>query len=196
LDQAATLEGEVLFFMLGASSTLDMRKTLTKEMNLSESTANQVMIDVNDQIIDKLKQILIQETLEATPAELKLKETASQPIYNSLSQTIENRDKILSEIEKPTVNPVGVYVPPKPVVAPVAPSTTPTPVPAAPKAAAPATPITKTEPVPVNMVASGTAVATPAPTPEKSIMEQKMSGGVKSDPKTYTVDPYRELPGK
>lgn len=222
LDQAATLESEVLFFMLGASSTIDMRKTLTREMNLSETAATQVMTDINDQIIDRLKQTLIEETVDKLGMEKEIPFNDSKPIYDSLSNTIEHRDQILADIEKhaalPKDKPVGVYTP-KPKVEPILDSLPKENLPslstfATPKPIVPPSPTPSPSTSPIS-----TSVPIPKPNPQApSIMDNKFAGTVKtgvseqkvslepaktetskpqekiSAPKTYSVDPYRELP--
>lgn len=209
LDQAATLEHLVLLFMIGMLSKADLRSFIEEEVKPGVAVTNNLIVDINDYIIEPLKKKLIDETVfGVTPTEKHAEDKV--PIFNSYKNTLEHRDEILAEIERPSTHPVGVYTPKKPEATPASPVVDKILTNNIEKAAE--KPVEK---LPGNLpsLAPEQEPAKLSESPQVSIIEKKLGivppvtkpapGVQKTDtttahstPKTYTVDPYREMPGK
>lgn len=113
LDQASSLEAEIFTFLIGLVGIFDLRKSIEKELAIPVSKVNDIMIDINDMIVEPLKQKLI----EGTEKEDEYVSSAALPIMKHIELTkkqdeILDRQKVLDDIEAVGhAEGVGVYVP-------------------------------------------------------------------------------------
>jgi hypothetical protein len=127
LDQASSLESEIFVFLIGLVSIFDLRSSIQTELNIPVSKVNDIMIDVNDMIVEPLKQKLITATEEneelGKPAVIR-KEVTSD-IRSQAGVQVDERKKILDAIEETNHAPgIGVYIPKdKNLVEPIASTT-------------------------------------------------------------------------
>lgn len=198
LDQAATLEHLVLLFMIGMLSKTDLRSYIEDEMKPGVAKTNSIIVDVNDYIIEPLKKKLIDETVFGIKPEVKHAED-KVPIFNSYKNTLEHRDEILAEIEKPSMHNTNIGVRVNPTVDKI--------INKVPEIKAVESVVEKL-PENLPMVAPEQEAVKLSEVPQVSIMEKKL--GIKAlgnslevlekptesiaKPKTYTADPYREIP--
>lgn len=113
LDQASSLEAEIFTFLIGLVGVFDLRKNIEKELAIPVSKVNDIMIDINNMIIDPLKQKLI----EGTEKEDEYVTPTTTPLVKHIElakkqEEILDRQKVLNDIEEAGhAEGVGVYVP-------------------------------------------------------------------------------------
>lgn len=211
LDQAATLEHLVLLFMIGMLSKADLRSFIENEIKPGVAVTNNLIVDINDYIIEPLKKKLIDETVFGVKPVVKHAED-KVPIFNSYKNTLEHRDDILAEIEKPSLHTtnIGVRIP-KPVTNPDASHVVVDKIIEHPQASGPEKIASKLpenlpaiepemEPVKMSEVPKVSIIEkklgiVPKEEPKANTVTQKIdTKTANSTPKTYSVDPYREMP--
>jgi hypothetical protein len=112
LDQASSLESEIFVFLIGLVGIFDLRKSIQTELNIPVSKVNDIMIDINDMIVEPLKQKLIAITDEDEIKENAPASIAQHVILQEKEEEILDRQKVLNDIENINHAPdAGVYVP-------------------------------------------------------------------------------------
>jgi hypothetical protein len=113
LDQASSLEAEIFIFLIGLAGIFDLRKSIEVELRVPVSKVNDIMIDINDMIVDPLKQKLI----DSTDGEDEFVTPTSLPIIKHIAlekkqEEILDRQTVLNDIEEARhAEGVGVYIP-------------------------------------------------------------------------------------
>ncbi len=192
LDQGTVLETEIFMLMIGVSTMAEMRSHLKDEARLPESVLTAVISDVNELILDPLKQQLIDKTL-STNLETKIATEAAAPA------PIEKKpeDKWLSASKPSPLIPQGalnknsVYDPQRGIFVPAGTS-----IGAQPSVATPPTPPSKSNILETKLGATVSApiihepvkVVTP-PTGESVATATPIIPGA---PKPISIDPYKE----
>lgn len=115
LDQASSLEAEVFIFLIGLAGIFDLRKAIEKELAIPASKVNDIMIDINDMIVEPLKQKLMNITSDEDDSPKGVPASIATHIQLAKKEEeILDRQKILDEIEQSNHSPeVGVFTPDK-----------------------------------------------------------------------------------
>jgi hypothetical protein len=115
LDQASSLEAEIFIFLIGLAGIFDLRKAIEKELAIPVSKVNDIMIDINDMIVEPLKQKLMDATSDEEDEPKGVPAAIAKHIeLGKKEEEILDRQKILDEIEQNNHSPeVGVFTPDK-----------------------------------------------------------------------------------
>lgn len=208
LDQAATLEHLVLLFMIGMLSKADLRSFIENEIKPGVEVTNNLIVDINDYIIEPLKKKLIDETVFGVKPVVKHAED-KVPIFNSYKNTLEHREEILAEIEKPSMHTtnIGIRIPKHPEVPTVSvnsivdkiiekvPEKIANKLPENLPAIEPEMEPVKMSDVPkVSIIEKKLGIEPKETTKTTTVAQTVDTKTANSTPKTYSVDPYREMP--
>ncbi len=104
IDQAGKLEMETTLVMIGLEPLADYIANIGRELELSESRAKEIAMDVSEHIFKPIRESL-QKMNDNPEIEENAEEGSEEEIRftNSNEETL-NRDQILSEIENPIPN--------------------------------------------------------------------------------------------